>query len=298
MSFYKLYLSPKTPFGGYSRAFEDSEFIIVGVPYDLTSTYRASSRFAPAAIREASLNIESYSWRAGVDADELPIGDLGDLDIVADFGETVQRLSKIVSEVLGEGKRIALLGGEHSIAYAPLKSLPSGTAAVVADAHLDARDEYLGSKWSHATFMRRLLEEEVAEKVVFVGVRAVSKEELDFVKNNRVCELIDALSILRGRTSLIDEVSRITRGFSKVYLSIDLDVFDPSYAPGVANPEPEGLSPTHIIDLVHAIGSRLIGVDVVECAPSFDNGVTSILAAKLVYEAACAALSPSSSEES
>lgn len=120
-------------FSGYSKPLAEARYVIVGVPYDHTSTFRSGSRFAPRAIREASLNIETYSLRTGVDIENVPIHDAGDLHIVDDLSETLNRLSKVTKDILDEGKMPVCIGGEHSITQAPVRSLPKSVGVVSFD---------------------------------------------------------------------------------------------------------------------------------------------------------------------
>ena len=156
------------PFSGYQKTFDEATYTLLGVPFDYTSTYRAGARFAPTAIREASQNIETYSFRTGHNIEKISIHDLGNLDVLADVGETLERLRLVTGELLEAGKTPVFIGGEHTItlgiAYA-LKN-PEKLAIISFDAHLDLRNEYLGQKFSHTTFMRRLNEQVKPKKII------------------------------------------------------------------------------------------------------------------------------------
>ena len=286
----KLYVSPSMPFGGYQKSFDEAIYTLLGVPFDYTSTYRTGARFAPMAIREASQNIETYSFRTGYDMEKISIHDLGDLDVLADVGETLERLRLVAEELLEAGKTPIFIGGEHTItlgiAYA-LKN-PEKLAIISFDAHLDLRNEYLGQKVSHTTFMRRLNEEVKPKKIIEVGTRAVCEEELEYSENTGI-SYITSLEIRReGLEKTKERIRKLLEDVENVYLSIDLDVLDPSYAPAVQNPEPEGISPYILHELIaETCKKSIMGFDLVEVAPNYDNGITAIQAARTIFEVIC-----------
>ncbi|MBS7629480.1 arginase family protein, partial [Candidatus Bathyarchaeota archaeon] len=179
VSYLKLYMTEHTPFAGFTRSVDEARYVVVGIPYDRTSTYRSGSRFAPSKIREASANVETYSLRFGVDIENVPIFDAGDLNVVGDISETLRRIQLIVKEIYTRSKVSIILGGEHTITYGSLQGFDGDVGVVDFDAHLDLRDEYMGCRVSHATHMRRLAERFGPDRIVQVGTRAVSKEELE-----------------------------------------------------------------------------------------------------------------------
>ena len=278
-----LYTHRTTAFGGIESTLEDAEYVVLGVPFDFTSTYRPGSRFAPTAIREASWNLEGYSLRSGIDAERLAVHDLGDLDVLGDVRGTLNRLRRVVNEIVDHAKVPIVLGGEHTVTYGCLDAFDD-VAVLCFDAHLDLRDEYIGRKLSHATFMRRICERLGGDRIFHVGVRAVSPEELDYAATTGV-DYVTARDLAGGdwRGVLVAMMDQL-RTFDHVYLTLDLDVIDPAYAPAVGNPVPEGISPTLLLDALEQIcDERIVGVDVVEVAPTYDTGRTAVLAAHLVY---------------
>src|SRR3989304_9470635 len=110
MSYGELHVSPSAVFSGYQKSFDEASYVIIGVPFDLTSTYRTGAKFAPSAVREASLNIETYSFRSGIDVEDLRLHDLGDLHVTSDTEETLKRLEKVMGEILEAGKTSVLIG--------------------------------------------------------------------------------------------------------------------------------------------------------------------------------------------
>ncbi|MCS7131378.1 MAG: arginase family protein, partial [Hadesarchaea archaeon] len=171
-------------FGGFDEPYERAKVVFAGIPLDVTSSYRSGCRFAPARIREASANLETYLTSAGLDVfEELNISDLGDLVITStDLKATGERISALVKRLIGDGKIPALLGGEHTLTYFSLQAFDE-IFVVQLDAHRDLRDEYLGDRLCHATVMRRVLDSLPTERLLQVGVRSCSKEEAEFAKS-------------------------------------------------------------------------------------------------------------------
>jgi len=289
MSYRELYVSPTIVFSGFQKVFEEADYVVLGVPFDVTSTYRTGARFAPTAVREASLNLETYSFSSGIDIEDLRIHDLGDLHVTSDTDETLKRLEQVMSELLKAGKTPALIGGEHTITLGATRAVKGRNCAVMSfDAHLDLRNEYMSLKTSHTTFMRRVHEQVQPKKIVEIGTRAVCKEELDYAKRAGV-DYITVQQIRHdGVEKTTERVERLLAGIKQVYLTIDLDVLDPAFVPAVQNPEPDGLCTRMFYELLSGlVDKRVIGFDVVEVAPQYDDGVTAIQAAKVLFEVLC-----------
>jgi agmatinase len=281
----QLYLSPRPAFTGVSKPLDQSKFVFFGVPYDRTSTYKAGSRFGPGALRDVSANLELYSVRSDIDLEKIPVHDMGDLDVLEDLDETLQRITSVWSELTAMGKIPIMAGGEHTITKAAVDALPTDLGLVSLDAHLDLRDEFLGKKLSHATFMRRIAERIGPTHIMEVGIRAFSKPELDYCKKSGV-EVITPIEI---RKSPVEKTAQRVRAFlskfAHAYLTVDIDVLDPAFAPGVGNPEPDGLSTDELLTIVQSAMSRnIIGLDAVEVAPELDCGQTAAACAKVIFE--------------
>jgi agmatinase len=288
MSYRELFVSPSPVFTGNQQTFEEAEYVILGVPFDVTSTYRSGARFAPLAIREASLNIEGYSFRTGMDVEDLKIHDLGDLHVTGDVELTLGRLALVAQDLFDAKKVPVFIGGEHTITLGVMRSLDENVALVSFDAHLDLRDDYLGLTISHTTFMRRIKETVNPSKILEIGTRAVCKEELDYAKESGI-EFLTAHQIRKdGIKNIVETIDDILHGYEKIYLTIDMDVLDPAFAPAVQNPEPEGLDTPTLLDLLEAVcDSRVVGFDLVEVAPHYDRGLTATQAAKTLFEVLC-----------
>jgi agmatinase len=278
-------------FSGIQKPFESAKYIVFGVPFDSTSTYRNGSRFGPTAIRQASLNIENYSFRSGVDVQDLALHDAGDLNVSTDPQKTIDMTKLVVEDILAAEKMPVALGGEHTATLGIVKGFgaKAGKTAIVSfDAHLDLRNEFLGTSLSHTTFMQ-LIEEQVNPlKIVEVGTRAVSKEELVYAKKKGV-NFISSLEIIRqGSIVIAEQLKEKLIAFDNLYLTVDMDVLDPAFSPGVQNPEPDGISTSALLDLVCALcDKRVLGFDVVEIVPIYDQGISAIAAAKVVFEMLC-----------
>ncbi|MEM3401864.1 MAG: agmatinase [Candidatus Hadarchaeales archaeon] len=279
------WITPVKPgFGGFDFPYEKADVVFIGVPLDVTSSYRSGYRFAPTKIREASANLETYIPTAGIDVFvKHNISDLGDIILTpTDIVGSGRRITEVVRKVVRDGKIPILLGGEHTLTYFSVKAFPD-VFVIQLDAHADLRDEYLGDRICHATVMRRILESIPEEKIAQLGIRSCSAEEAEFLKKSRHL-LISTETLLEKRSEAMEQLKK-TIGSSPVYLTVDLDVLDPAFAPGVATPEPGGLHTVDLLRITREIaGLNLVGCDIVELTPPHDNGSTAFAAARIAYE--------------
>ena len=254
--------------------------LVFGVPFDSTHSYKPGCRFGPDVIRDAFNNIEIFQSDFGVDLENVNISDLGNTKHTVVATEMIQVVEKITSELKKQNKQLIILGGEHLITLASYLSFPKETGYVVFDAHYDLREQYADTKLSHAAYLRRIVEKRGAENIVHVGARAFVKEELAFLKENNIATISDKnIRNGDGIKQLKDTVST----FDNLYVSVDLDVLDPAFAPGVGNPEAVGISSRELYDLIISLqNKKIIAADIVELNPSFDNGSTASMAAKLI----------------
>ncbi|MCJ7761727.1 agmatinase [Candidatus Bathyarchaeota archaeon] len=286
----RLYVSSEKPFSGCHRDFDEARYVVLGFPYDRTSTYRTGSALGPAAVRDASANIETYSLRSDIDIEDVKICDVGDLTVVDNVAETLRRLELAVRDIREAGKVPLLIGGEHTLTYGSVRAMGDDVAVVAFDAHLDLRNEYMGERLSHTTFMRRLAEEIGPEKVIEVGTRAVSKDELHYAKEAGITFYSSYEIREKGPAQIAALINSKLAKSENRYITIDIDVLDPAYAPGVGNPEGDGLENHVLIDmLVRIVGKELVGLDLVEVCPSYDRGSTAAQAAKILFEIIAAA---------
>jgi agmatinase len=291
LSHLDLFVSQSNVFGGVQKPFEKAKYVIFGVPFDVTSTYRSGARFGPNAIRQASLNIETYSFRVGIDVEDLLLHDAGDLHVSTSPRKTVDMLKLVVADVLAAGKMPVAIGGEHTITLGILKGLggKAGETAVVSfDAHLDLRREYQGLTLSHTTFMRVINEEVKPSKIIEVGTRAVCREELDYAKKAGITFFTSQQLRKEGTEQVTRKLEEKLEPYENVYLSVDMDVLDPAFAPAVQNPEAEGIDAHTLIDVLCALcDKRVVGFDVLEIAPVYDQGISAVAAAKVIFEVLC-----------
>jgi agmatinase len=291
MSDRELYVSQSNVFSGVQRPFKKARYVVLGVPFDVTSTYRTGARFGPNAVRQASLNIETYSFRSGIDVEDLDLHDLGDLHASTSPKRTVDMLELVVADVLAAKKTPVAIGGEHTMTLGMMKGVgdkAEKTAVVSFDAHLDLRKEFMGLTLSHTTFMRRINEEVKPAKIVEVGTRAVCKEELGYADGSGI-DFFTAQQIREeGAAKIVQQLKAELKPYSNVYLTVDMDVLDPAFAPAVQNPEPEGLDTSTLLDIVCGLcDRRVVGFDVVEVAPVYDQGISAIAAAKVIFQMLC-----------
>ena len=279
MSFLDLYMT-KSPLIINPNENSEPLALVFGVPFDSTHSYKPGCRFGPDAIRDAFNNIEIFQSDFGVDLENVNINDLGNMKHTVVATEMIQVVEKITSELKKQNKQLIILGGEHLITLASYLSFPKETGYVVFDAHYDLREQYADTKLSHAAYLRRIVEKRGAENIVHVGARAFVKEELAFLKENNIATISDKnIRNGDGIKQLKDTVST----FDSLYVSVDLDVLDPAFAPGVGNPEAVGISSRELYDLIISLqNKKIIAADIVELNPSFDNGSTASMAAKLI----------------
>jgi agmatinase len=264
---------------------EEAEFVIVGAPFDATTSFRSGTREGPDAVRRASYNFETYVHRHRIDFRDINVSDLGNLDLGADPAyarETIRDSFAFIPE-----KAIPIfIGGEHSIAppiVAEVARRHGEIGVIVLDAHFDLREEYGGTKLSHACASRHILETDGVAGYASIGIRSGDMKEYIYAEEHGVNYHSSDEVHERGIEAVLKDVLKEV-GCEEIYLSIDFDAIDPAYAPGVGNPEPFGLSSWDVRHVVEMIAPRAVGLDVDEIAPVFDGGQTATLGAKLIRE--------------
>ena len=281
MTYADLYLS--APTASQEGKNKEPDVYIFGIPFDATCSYKPGTRFGPNALRYAFVNIEINSTRYYVQLEDLTIEDLGNTKFTVNSSVMLDMAGKITGEVVAKKKQTVILGGEHLLTFGTLMSMPDDTPLVVFDAHYDLRDEFTDTKFSHATFLRRVIEKRGAGNIVHVGARGFSAEEADF-RNKMNLKSISGKELLNGNGIKLfkDAIS----SFDNMYVSIDLDVVDPAFAPGVGTPEALGITSQQLMDLVYVMEDKKIKCfDIVELSPPYDTaGATAALAAKLMAE--------------
>ncbi len=281
---------PPFTFGGLDNpTLEESRIVIIPVPFDSTASYRSGTRDGPESIIDASRYMELFDRETGWSPCEAGIHTAPGLEPSrGSVEQTLVRVRDAVTEVLAAGKFPVLLGGEHSITIGAVNAAADiwkDLHVVTLDAHCDLREEYEGSRHSHACTMRRVLD--VARKVTGFGMRSCSEEEWDLIKEKGYEFYFwsegDRTLSLRSLRKAIRAISRIG---SPIYLTVDLDVLNPAELPAVGTPEPSGPSFDDILPLIRTIARRenLVGADLVELAPIAGETRSEFLAARLLYK--------------
>ena len=270
-------------FMGAQRDIDQCRVSLLGVPYDGTCCFRPGARFGPSAVREDSYGIETYCPQLNLDLEDINFTDIGSLDVpLGDAKLTLDYIRDATDILLKKNLKPLIIGGEHSITSGVIKSLITNYPDLIMlqlDAHADLRDEWLGSKFSHACTMKRCLEILPSKKIFQIGIRSGTKSE--FLEMNNSKRLIQ--HTLGKNAKSLEEALKIFKG-RPIYLTFDLDWFDPSIMPGTGTPEPGGYFWGDFAAIIDVIKSHnLIGADVVELSPKLDNtGISSILAAKVI----------------
>ncbi len=256
--------------------------VVYGAPLDMTTSFRPGTRMAPEAIRKHSWGLETYDLFLEQDLEQICFYDAGDVDLSP--GSLVQALENIkhaAALIARSGGKPLMLGGEHLATFPVIEALYKQypeLAVIHLDAHADMRLEYMGQSLTHAGVMRKVSMLIGRQNVYSLGIRSASRDEIEYARSasqnflpfdiKRLSDVVDSLS---GRP---------------VYLSLDIDVVDPAYAPGTGTPEPGGVSGGELlVSLAHLKRANLVGADVVEVCPPYDpSGITSLLAAKIVRQ--------------
>ncbi|KAB8127158.1 agmatinase [Gracilibacillus oryzae] len=264
---------------------EDADAIIYGMPMDWTVSFRPGSRFGPNRIREASIGLEEYSPYLDRHLEEVKYFDAGDIPLP--FGNAQRSLTMIrdyVREIIAKDKFPLGLGGEHLVSWPIFQAMYEkypDMAVIHIDAHADLRLEYEGEELSHSTPIRKVCENYGAENVYSFGIRSGMREEFQYAKESGMYmakyevakPLAEVLPKLAGRP---------------VYVTIDIDVLDPAYAPGTGTAEAGGISSKELLEAIHLIANadvKVVGADLVEVAPVYDpTEKTPIAASKFVRE--------------
>jgi agmatinase len=280
----EFFLPPRS-FAGISphaTTFEQAKVVVLPVPYDSTTEYKSGTRDGPQAIIDASQYLELYDTELDREISEAGIYTLPEAQPVMSGPEPmVERVYQIAGDLLDKGKLLAMLGGEHSLTLGTVKAYREKypeLSVLHLDAHADLRDQYQGTKYSHACVMRRVWE---ICPVVHAGIRSLSREEHEFLSKRKIVPFYAEASTgsdfaTRGLPTLSPQV----------YISIDLDVLDPAIMSAVGTPEPGGLSWQQVLELLRAVADskQIVGFDIMELCPQEGPNACAFLAAKLAYK--------------
>ncbi|MED1601603.1 agmatinase [Alkalihalophilus marmarensis] len=265
--------------------YEDAKAVIYGMPMDWTVSFRPGSRFGPNRIREASLGLEEYSPYMDKHLEEVNYFDAGDIPLP--FGNAARSLDMVeeyVDKLLADGKFPIGLGGEHLLSWPIFKSMNKkydNMAIIHIDAHADLREEYEGEVLSHSTPIRKACGLIGPENVYSFGIRSGMREEFQFAKES---------GMHMSKFEVAEPLKKVlpTLAGRNVYVTIDIDVLDPSCAPGTGTAEAGGITSKELLDAIKAIAEsniNIIGADLVEVAPAYDpTEQTQITASKMIRE--------------
>ncbi len=265
---------------GQNPDYDTANIIMLGLPFDGTVSYRSGSRFAPEQIRLASWGLEEYSPRFDKDINDCNFHDVGDLEFP--LGNTVKSLELIkdnVKQIYDDGKRLLGIGGEHLVTFPEIVAISDiygeDLAIIHFDAHTDLRDEYMGEKLSHSAVIKLCSSYVKPENIKQIGIRSGMKEEWEFMKRNNT--FIKDNNDYKSLDCLLGK---------KVFVTVDLDVLDPSVMSGTGTPESGGMSFNELMGWFEYLKKfDIIGADVVELAPDYDtSGCSTAVATKVIRE--------------
>lgn len=275
--------APHNLFGLEGQEYSKSKFVAIPVPYDSTVSYGTGARHGPNAIIEASRHMELYDERLGNDPSKAGIFTTEEIEPDVDSpAKTVARIEKEVGIVMDGGKVPIILGGEHTVALGGIFAAASrhrDLSVLHFDAHSDSRDSFMGSRYSHACIMARAREK--VKSCLSVGVRSIDSESAKkYGKDMLFMKDISGMGLKKLASSISERLG------DKVYVTIDLDVLDPSEMPSVGTPEPDGMKYSELVAILGQLlkGKTLVGFDICELAPIPFLKAPDYLAAKLAYK--------------
>ena len=269
-------------FLGARTDYDRADIVILGLPMDFTTSWRPGARGGPAKIREVSFSLEEYSPSQGRTLASVRAADIGDVSLpLGNTEKSLDAIGQVVERIVEDGKIPFALGGEHLVTLPCVRAVAGAHGDLVVvhlDAHADLRDEFAGQKLSHATVLRRVAEIVGVDNLYQVGIRSGAAEEFAPGRwgPHRIAGPVPA-----AVRAVLEQL-----GDRPCYVTLDIDVVDPAFAPGTGTPEPGGCSSSEILDAAELLArANVVGFDLVEVAPPWDfSDITSLLAAKIVRE--------------
>ena len=273
----------KFAFSSENEDIKENSFGIIGVPFDSTVSYHSGSRLGPIVVREASFGFEKYNTIFNKEL-STTFYDFGDVNVIpGNCEKTCQIVEDTVNEMLDLNLKPIIIGGEHSVSIGSLKALSEkyGKLTVVhLDAHRDLAFEFIGEKYSHATVMRRV--HELGADLIQIGIRSSSADEEKFIKSTYNIHTFKNKDVHKHMDAIEYFLTNIE---GPVYISIDMDVVDPAFAPSVGNPTPGGLFISEMETILETLSHKdIVGFDVVETASNRLGDSTAVVASKLIYD--------------
>lgn len=272
-------------FIGSTSDLERADTVLYGMPMDWTVSFRPGSRFGPKRVREVSLVLEEYSPYLDRDLSDIHYYDAGDIPLP--FGnpeKSIQTIGQFVKKVMERKKRPIGIGGEHLVTWPAVREVHKHyprLAVIHLDAHADLRTDYEGEIYSHATPLRKIAQLLGAGNVYQFGIRSGTREEFQYAKREGIH--FHPYQVLQPLKEVLPQLEG-----RPVYVTVDIDVLDPAFAPGTGTPEPGGITSAELLASIHAIaraGVNVVGADLVEVAPAYDpSDQTPVAAAKVLRE--------------
>lgn len=276
-------IEPNRGFLANTEDFDAAKAVILGLPMDYTVSFRPGSRLGPERVREVSYGVEEYSFYQGESLFDRMYFDAGDVALpIGNVPGSLEAIREAVEAVLEAGKIPLSLGGEHLVTWPVIQAMAAkypDLAVVQFDAHADLREDYLGEPNSHATVMRRIAELIGPKNVYQFGIRSGTVEEWAYARENTNLFFDQINPALQ---QVLPELKH-----RPVYVTVDIDVVDPAFAPGTGTPEPGGCTSREIIKAIQLLSQcHVVGFDIVEISPALDlSQITALLGAKLMREA-------------
>lgn len=276
------YKTIELPFQSCTSNFEDADVVVFSAPMDATTSFRPGTRLAGNAIRVDSFGVEWYSPYWDMSLKDVNTCDIGDLDLP--FGNVplaLEIIEETAKDIINANKKVMMVGGEHLVTYGTVKALVEkypDLHIIHLDAHTDLRDEFFGMKLSHATVLRRCYDMTGDGKIFQFGIRSGDKHEFEWAKGKTHLRKFD----LEGLEEVVKQLQD-----KPVYITIDLDVLDPSVFPGTGTPEAGGITYKELLHAISLFGklNQVVGADIVELSPHYDHsGGSTAVAAKTLRE--------------
>lgn len=279
MKFKKVY----PPFQSCDSTYEKADVVIFSCPMDTTTSFRPGTRFAGSSIRTDSFGVEWYSPYWDMDLKDYNTCDVGDLELpIGDVSKSLKVIYNASKTIIKDNKKVMMVGGEHLVSYGVIKAMVHeypDLHIIHLDAHTDLRDEFFGMRFSHATVMRRAFDLVGPGRIFQFGIRSGDRSEFEWAAaGNTYLQKFD----LTGLEEIIEVIKKYP-----VYITIDLDVLDPSVFPGTGTPEPGGITYKELLDAIYAFRKlhHIVGCDIVELAPHYDaSGASTAVACKTLRE--------------
>lgn len=272
-------------FIGATQDYESAKAVIYGMPMDWTVSFRGGTRLGPARVREVSIGLEEYSPYLDKHLEDVKFFDAGDIPLAfGNPGRSLEQIQEFVEKIVADGKFPVGIGGEHLVTWSPLKVLHNkypDLAVIQLDAHADLREQYEGEKYSHSAVIKMATEFIPPENIYQFGIRSGTREEFQW---GRAHTNFYPFTVLEPLKKVLPELKG-----RPVYVTVDIDVVDPAFAPGTGTAEPGGITSLELLQSLHAIAGsdvNVVGFDVVEVAPGIDpSELSQILGSLLIREA-------------